>query len=95
MSSEFKERLKKKKYSNDIEEFLIEKSIHETKEKYFNAASNAKFRNAFQLDVKDKKLSKFSSADGISNACHRDKIFQLMNREELLEEVFNFVQVLY
>lgn len=94
ISSELKERAKKKRVSNDIEEFIIEKAIHETNGKYFSAASHAKFRNAFELESHDKrKVSKFSSADGISNACHRDKIFQVMDKEQLIEEVFNFVQV--
>lgn len=77
----------------------IEENLDENK-KSFSAKSNAHLRNIFddsELEIDSKKLnrlSRLSSADGITSGCNRKKILELIDREKLKEETFNLAQVL-
>lgn len=70
------------------------------KKKSFSAKSNAHLRNIFddsELEIDNKKLnrlSRLSSADGITSGCNRKQILELIDREKLKEETFNLAQVL-
>lgn len=76
-----------------VEEFAVE-SRSEMSEKMFSLESHAKFRNAFEIDeINVKQFSKLSAAEGISKACHRHKILELLDVNQLKEETFNFMQV--
>lgn len=68
----------------------------------FNTEVNSKFRAIFdnpEAEIAEKYrkpafLNRFSTKDGITNACHRSKILQLIDRRKLKDETFHLSQVL-
>lgn len=67
----------------------------------FNTESNNKFRAIFDhpeiewIQKKDKfSLDRFSSSDGITSACHRLKILEIIDRNKLKDETYFLSQVL-
>lgn len=74
-----------------------------TKSAYtFNTESNSRFRAIFedpetefvQKAEKHSFLNQFSNKDGITNACHRKKILDNIDRQKLKDETFHLSQVL-
>lgn len=66
----------------------------------FTAKTHEKMRSifedsAFEISANEhKKLDRFSASDGISNACHRKKILQLIDEDKLKDETYYLSQVL-
>lgn len=66
----------------------------------FTAKTHEKLRSIFdnpdmEINANEhKKLERFSVSDGISNACHRKKILQLIDKDKLKDETYYLSQVL-
>lgn len=68
----------------------------------FNTESNNQFRSAFDTpdvewfneETDGPILGRFSSRDGITNACHRWKILRTIDRQKLKMETYFLAQVL-
>ncbi|CRL07297.1 CLUMA_CG020276, isoform A [Clunio marinus] len=89
----FKGRTQHKKPTDDENnehDFAVSFDSRKIFKKSFHYTQN----NNEMLDVDIKYLSRFSIAEDVSSVCHRKKIVEMIDVENLKEETYNFIQIL-